>query len=96
MRGLADKHPSIGDVRGLGLIAGIEVVKDRASKEKFSESGPELQALNEGLRKRGLLTRAGTIINLCPPLCISADEVQQIVDIVDGALSDMEKVAGMA
>ena len=96
LRGLADKHLTVGDVRGLGLLAGIEVVKDRGTKEKFSESGPELAALNESLRKRGLLTRAGTIISLCPPLCINADEVAQIVDIVDGALGDMEKAAGMA
>ena len=96
LRGLAEKHPTVGDVRGLGLLAGIEVVKDRGTKEKFSETGPELTALNDSLRKRGLLTRAGTIISLCPPLCINADEVAQIVDIVDGALGDMEKAAGLA
>ncbi len=96
LNGLKSKHPCIGDVRGLGLIAGVEVVKDRATKEKFADSGPELKVLNESLRRRGLLTRAGTIINLCPPLCISQDEVQQIVDIVDGALGDLEQSAGMS
>ncbi|HKK28840.1 MAG TPA: aspartate aminotransferase family protein [Alphaproteobacteria bacterium] len=96
LEGLRAKHACIGDVRGLGLIAGVEVVKDRVTKEKFAESGPELKALNEGLRSRGLLTRAGTVINLCPPLCINADEVHQIVEIVGGALTDLEEAAGLA
>lgn len=96
LNGLKARHPCIGDVRGLGLIAGVEVVKDRATKAKFAENGPELKAMNQGLAKRGLITRAGTVLNLCPPLCISADEVQQIVDIVDGALGDLEQAAGMA
>jgi adenosylmethionine-8-amino-7-oxononanoate aminotransferase len=92
---LRGTHPSVGDVRGLGLIAGVEVVRDRVSKAKFAENGPELKTLNESLRRRGLLTRAGTVINLCPPLCINADEVQQIVDIVGSAIGDMEMEHGL-
>ena len=94
LEGLRAEHPHIGDVRGLGLIAGLEVVRDRDTREKFDEKGPELKALSNGLRNRGLLTRAGTILNLCPPLCITADEVDQIVDIVGGALSDLEAASG--
>ena len=44
----------------------------------------------------GLITRAGTILNLCPPLCINAAEVALIVEIIDGALGDLEQAAGMA
>lgn len=96
LESLRDKHPTIGDVRGLGLIAGIEVVKDRGTREKFAETGPELTTLGNAIRERGLLTRAGTIINLCPPLVINADEVGMIVDAVDGALGDMEQAHGLA
>jgi adenosylmethionine-8-amino-7-oxononanoate aminotransferase len=96
LENLRASHPCIGDVRGLGLLAGLELVKDRTTKAKFSESGPELAALNKGLRDRGLITRAGTILNLCPPLCINADEIGQIVEIIDGALGDLERSAGMA
>ena len=92
---LKDKHPTVGDVRGLGLIAGVEIVKDRQTRAKFTEGGPELTTLAKSLQTRGLLTRAGTIINLCPPLCISADEVSQIVDIVDRAIGDMESAHGV-
>ncbi len=96
LEGLRTKHPTIGDVRGLGLIAGVEVVKDRESKAKFADDGPELKTLATSLRDLGLPTRAGTIINLCPPLCITADEVGRIVAIVDGALSEMELAHGLA
>ncbi|MEQ9124710.1 MAG: aspartate aminotransferase family protein [Alphaproteobacteria bacterium] len=93
---LRDKHAVIGDVRGLGLIAGVEIVRYRRTNAKFAEDGPELKTLATRIRERGLLTRAGTVINLCPPLCIDADEVAQIVDIVDLAIGDMEAAHGLA
>jgi adenosylmethionine-8-amino-7-oxononanoate aminotransferase len=96
LESLRDKHPTIGDVRGLGLIAGIEVVKDRGTRERFSDSGPEITTLGDSIRERGLLTRANSIINLCPPLVINAEEVGMMVDAVDGALSDMEQKHGLA
>lgn len=92
LKGLEElrSHPTVGDVRGLGLICGLEIVKDGATKEKFSESGEELKALADNLHDRGLLTRAASVISLSPPLCISADEVDRIIDILDGAIGDME------
>jgi len=89
-------HPTVGDVRGLGLIAGVEIVKDKGTKEKFAESGDELKALADGLQDRGLLTRAAAVISLSPPLCINEDEVDRIVEILDGAIGDMEKQFGYA
>ena len=92
LKGLEElrSHPTVGDVRGLGLICGLEIVKDGATKEKFPESGEELKALADNLHDRGLLTRAASIISLSPPLCISADEVDRIIDILDGTIGDME------
>ena len=97
LKGLEElrSHPTVGDVRGLGLICGLEIVKDGATKEKFSESGEELKALADNLHNRGLLTRAASIISLSPPLCISADEVDRIIDILDGAIGDMEDKFGL-
>jgi adenosylmethionine-8-amino-7-oxononanoate aminotransferase len=89
-------HPTVGDVRGLGLIAGVEIVKDKGTKETFSESGEEIKTLSDGLLSRNLLTRAASVISLSPPLCITEDEVDRIVEIADGAITDMEKKFGYA
>ncbi len=98
LKGLEElrRHPTVGDVRGLGLIAGVEIVKDKGTKEKFAESGAEIKALSDGLHDRKLLTRAASVINLSPPLCIIEGEVDRIVEIVDGAIGDMEKKFGYA
>lgn len=96
LKGLEElrSHPTVGDVRGLGLIAGVEIVKDKTTREKFPESGEELKCLGEGLEARKLLTRAASVISLSPPLCITGEEVDRIVEIVDGAIGDMEKKFG--
>ena len=96
LNALRGKHPTVGDVRGLGLIAGVEVVRDRGTKEKFTSGGPELTTLANAVRERGLLTRADTIINICPPLCITEAEVHQLVEAVDLAIGDMEREHGLA
>jgi adenosylmethionine-8-amino-7-oxononanoate aminotransferase len=98
LKGLEElrSHPTVGDVRGLGLIAGVEIVKDKGTKEKFSESGEEIKTLSDGLLSRNLLTRAASVISLSPPLCITEDEVDRIVEIADGAITDMEKKFGYA
>jgi adenosylmethionine-8-amino-7-oxononanoate aminotransferase len=98
LKGLEElrSHPTVGDVRGLGLIAGVEIVKDKGTKEKFSESGDEIKTLGDGLLSRNLLTRAASVISLSPPLCITEDEVDRIVEIADGAITDMEKKFGYA
>jgi adenosylmethionine-8-amino-7-oxononanoate aminotransferase len=98
LKGLEElrSHPTVGDVRGLGLIAGVEIVKDKGTKEKFSESGDEIKTLSDGLLSRNLLTRAASVISLSPPLCITEDEVDRIVEIADGAITDMEKKFGYA
>lgn len=89
-------HPTVGDVRGLGLIAGVELVKDKATREKFANEGEEMKVLGEALQERGLLTRAAGVISLSPPLCITEAEVDRIVEIVDGAIGDMERRFGYA
>jgi len=98
LKGLKElrSHPTVGDVRGLGLIAGIEIVKDKTTKEKFSDTGNEIKTLGDALLLRKLMTRAASIISLSPPLCITTDEVDRIVEAVDGAIGDMERKFGYA
>jgi adenosylmethionine-8-amino-7-oxononanoate aminotransferase len=88
------QHPTVGDIRGLGLLAAVELVKDQQSKEKFAMDGAEVKTLNTLLVDRGLLTRATHIIFVAPPLCITRAEVDRIVDIIDSSLTAFEQQYG--
>ena len=87
-------HPTVGDVRGIGLLAGVELVKDKATKEKFDMEGEEVKTLNQLLVDKGLLTRATHIISLSPPLCINRDEVDRMVEIIDSSITAVEQQFG--
>jgi adenosylmethionine-8-amino-7-oxononanoate aminotransferase len=87
-------HPTVGDVRGIGLLLGVELVKDKATKAKFAMESEEIKMLNDLLLDNGLLTRATHIISLSPPLCINRGEVDRIVDIVDRSLTTLEAKYG--
>jgi 4-aminobutyrate--pyruvate transaminase len=86
LKALAD-HPLVGESRGLGLVGGIELVADKASKRSFLPRqgvGPKLVsfALGEGLIVRAL----GDTISICPPLIITAEEVDMLFDRLTAAL----------
>jgi len=88
---LQDKHPLIGEVRGMGLMQGVELVKDRGSKEPASQ---EMAQLMEETRRRGLLMGKGglygNVIRFSPPLNISRADVDEAVRILDEALAVVE------
>ena len=85
------EHPIVGDVRGgMGLLAAVEIVKDRDTKEKFpkeAELGKKLSAI---IDKHGLLGRFGDVMSFAPPLCITKDEVDWLVKSVDDALTEVQ------
>ncbi len=87
-------HPTVGDVRGIGLLAAVELVKDRDSKEKFDIESEEVHTLNTLLADGGLLTRASHVIFLSPPLCITRAEVDRIVEIIDSSITAFEQRYG--
>jgi adenosylmethionine-8-amino-7-oxononanoate aminotransferase len=85
LKALAD-HPNVGDVRGLGLMAALEFVADKETKEPAG-MGAKVQA---ACIERGLLVRAiGDTLAFSPPLIISQDEVNQMLDIVRDAIEDV-------
>jgi putrescine aminotransferase len=90
------EHDITGDIRGgVGLIAAVELVKDRATKERFPASAGLAKKLPQMLYERDMISfRAGDIISICPPLMISRDEVDFIVDSLDGALGQISKELG--
>ncbi len=77
----------VGDVRGLGLMAGVEIVADRATKARFPAEADVGKRLRAELTRRGLYTRVlGEVICLAPPLVISEAQLDQIVDILHAAI----------
>jgi len=81
---LQNKHEVIGDVRGKGLMLAIELVKDRRSKEPDPETTARVF---ERTREHGLIaSKSGpyrSVIRMCPPLCLSMDDVEDVVDRFD-------------
>src|SRR5512142_624161 len=90
------KHPTVGDVRGLGLMAGIEMVRDKATKTRFRPEDKIARRLMQNLADEGVLTRAGDIIQLAPPLVITKPEVEKLVDAMDRSITRFEKDMGLA
>jgi alanine-glyoxylate transaminase/(R)-3-amino-2-methylpropionate-pyruvate transaminase len=85
---LKTKYPLIGDVRGKGLLLGIELVKDRVTKEPATA---ECAAVLERTRELGLLLGKGGLwgqtIRLAPPMCITPADADFIVAVLDAAFA---------
>jgi 4-aminobutyrate--pyruvate transaminase len=82
------EHPLVGEARGMGLVGGIELVADKASKRAFDpKRGVALRAVgfaqDEGVISRAI---AGDTVSICPPLVISEDETNEMFDRLGRAL----------
>ena len=96
LEGFMVDHPIVGDVRGLGLLMAIELVSDRETKAKFPPEAKIPARLNEKFRKHGLIFRINSeILNIGPPLCVTRDEVDQIVHAIDLSLWELEGELGI-
>ncbi len=89
---IQSRHPSIGDVRGIGLMIGVEFVKDRTSKEPAGELTERVVDL---AFERGLLMLScgKSVIRIAPPLSISKSEVDEGLAIFEEAVTLAEKEA---
>jgi 4-aminobutyrate aminotransferase len=92
LEALAGKHPLIGDVRGRGLMIGVELVRDRQTKER---AGRERDAVVLAAFRRGLLLlgAGANSIRLSPPLVLTRDQAEIAVRILDEALTEVEHQA---
>jgi 4-aminobutyrate aminotransferase len=90
VRGWKSSHPLVGDVRGRGLMIGIELVKDKATREPATALRNRVETL---AFERGLviLGCGETSIRLCPPLIVSEHEATVALDILEDALTVVEK-----
>lgn len=94
---LKDRHPSVGEVRSIGMFGIIEVVKDRTSHEPmapFDGSSPEMNALKKYCLDRGLFlyTHWHTVL-IIPPLIITSEQLAEGFGILDEALSITDSAA---
>lgn len=85
LRAMQERYRCIGDVRGRGLMLGLELVRDRESKEPLPKD--VTQALFQECLRRGLLAMCyGPLIRISPPLVISEDQAMQGLELLDEAL----------
>jgi adenosylmethionine-8-amino-7-oxononanoate aminotransferase len=102
LRSLQARIPAIGDVRGQGLLLGLEFVRDPDTREPFPAPENVGIKVREAARRKGLLLRASHwMAVLAPPLTITVEELDELLDILEGALTEvlsppLRKVAGKA
>jgi 4-aminobutyrate aminotransferase len=89
LQGWKETHPLVGDVRGRGMMIGIELVKDKQTREPASalRNRVETLAFERGLM---ILGCGETSIRLCPPLIASEEEAMVALDILEEALAQVE------
>ncbi len=89
---LAGRHPVIGDVRGRGLMTGVELVLDRATREPATDLAGRVK---DEMAERGVLIgtsgRRGSVLKIRPPLCIRREEAAIIAGTLDEALIALDR-----
>jgi taurine--2-oxoglutarate transaminase len=101
LRRLQERHPSIGEVRGLGCFWGLELVKNRESREPlvpFNASGeafaPVARTAKAALERGLYLMTHWNVIMVCPPLTITRDELEEGISALDEALAVADEYTG--
>jgi 4-aminobutyrate aminotransferase / (S)-3-amino-2-methylpropionate transaminase / 5-aminovalerate transaminase len=92
LREMAERHPLIGEVRGLGLMIGVELVRDRTTKEPAAK---EAAATRRLAREAGVLIgvggQYGNVVRIQPPLVIADAALDRALDVVDDALGAVSR-----
>lgn len=84
-------HPNIGEVRGRGLLCGVQLVRSKAPREFFPPAFGAGRQLAEAAERHGLIVRAiGDTIAICPPLIISEAEIGLLIDRLAAGLAEVE------
>jgi taurine---2-oxoglutarate transaminase len=100
LHGLQERHPSIGEVRGLGCFWGIELVKNRETREPlvpFNATGeafaPVARVFKAALERGLYLMTHWNVVMVCPPLTITREELEEGISILDEALAIADEYA---
>ena len=86
---LKEKHQMIGVVRGLGLMCGMELVRDRETKEPYPAEAELGSRLTAGFQANGLILRGSDNMNVAPPLCVTSGEIDEIISGMDKAFTQV-------
>ena len=82
-------RPLVGEARGIGLVAGLELVRDKESRENFAPSDGVAAKVGTLALAHGVITRGlGDVVNLCPPLVINEREIDELLAGIEAALDD--------
>jgi 4-aminobutyrate aminotransferase len=89
---MKSRHRLIGDVRGLGLMLGVELVTDSETKTPaYAEADAVMyRCLEAGLNFK---TTLGNVLTLTPPLIIARDDMDRALDILESAIAEVEGLA---
>ena len=83
-------HPNVGDVRGLGMMCAVEIVKDQSTGEEFDASEKIGPKVHQAGVQRGLFSRVrGDVYCLAPPIITSEQQLDQIVDILNDSIKEV-------
>ncbi|UVC18157.1 aspartate aminotransferase family protein [Mesorhizobium onobrychidis] len=88
-------HPLVGEVRGVGLIAAVELVGDKANKTPWETAGALGGLVNGFMQQNGVISRnMGDALAFCPPLIITEPQVDQMIDALERSLEAAVKQVG--
>ena len=94
---MAERHKIIGDVRGAGLLQGVEFIKNRDTKERFPAKVKPGKLVEREARARGLLLRCGNdFAAFAPPLIVTAAEIDEMTGILGECIAAAERELGVA
>lgn len=83
-------HPTVGDVRGVGLLQAIELVTSKSKKTNFDKKHPFPERVKNLMMERGFLTRVRDVMHFAPPLVVTREEIDKMVSVADEALTIAE------
>ncbi|MEO0763652.1 MAG: aminotransferase class III-fold pyridoxal phosphate-dependent enzyme, partial [Pseudomonadota bacterium] len=82
-----EEHPLVGEARGVGLVGGIELSPDPASRATFAAMGKVGAKVSQEMLARGVIVRAiGDTVAFCPPMVIDEDGIEELFQPLEAAL----------
>ncbi|MHB1006060.1 MAG: aminotransferase family protein [Chloroflexota bacterium] len=91
--GMYERFPMIGEVRGAGMLQGVEFVKDRQTKEPFPHSARPGKVVEKEAKERGLILRCGNeFVALAPPLISTKADVDEMCNILEESMAAAQRV----